>query len=256
MKLLLAALAVALVPLTQTQAMELATDRALSAKAHRAARDETVRTVHDFQKPDLSRRTQKALNGLVFVGTNELKKRGFGRAADQWKSQWEENFVNYFENVDLLGLGDHAPLNKWLTGFYRDLEAKLGRTICEALYLTDILVFNYAIPVVFHPLGLKGDTWSIVEYRKHFVPFAAATAYWAAQIGCLFVTDMLGSVMCSFAAVIPRYAMQDVLAAPLSDFVYNAAHGLGSKPRRYDIDALLERYRVLFPEAPRRLHSR
>jgi hypothetical protein len=236
--LILATFAVA-VPSAKSSAMSFTADRALRAEALRATGREARTTVAQFQNQDLSQQTQKALNALVSIGVAELQKRGYSREAGRWSDSWNNQFANYFDAVGILNLGDHAPLSRWLVGFYNDLEAKLGKTVCEILYLDDLRVFNYAIPVVFNPLGLKGDHWDMVEYRKHFVPFAAATTYWAGQIACGFVTNIIGGVICSFAAVVPRYAMQDFIAPSLSDFVFNAAHGVAGKARHFDIEAMI-----------------
>jgi hypothetical protein len=189
--------------------------------------------------------TQKALNGLVRTAVLELHAKGFHKGAKKYSAQWEATYANYFLTLSTKDLGDHAPLSQWLTGFYNYLESNLGHEICHIFHFDDIFIFNYAIPVVFHPRGLHGDTWDSVEYGKHFVPFAAATTYWSCRVACtVLVPGIVLEFFCSELAEVPRYVMQESIAPPLSDYVYNLFNKPGSNPHspQFDVDQLLAKY--------------
>lgn len=193
-------------------------------RVEKAMNAETIRVMKAMENQDFKGPTQKALNALVATAIQQLREKGYEQEANYWEADWQLKFANYFEKQNLLNLGDHKPLSKWLARFYKDLERLLGKTICHFFYLDDIFVFNYSIPVVFHPLGYKKEHWDSVEYKKHFVPFSAATAYWSTKIACYATLTGLNEFICSSLAFIPRMAMQDIIAPPLSDTVYQEAH--------------------------------
>ena len=211
-------------------------------KARQIVEQAAQQSLEDLRSDQLAKRTQIALNALVENGVYHLARKGYRSESEKLRQEWQNNFSSYFLNEwTVYNLGDHAPLSQWLNRFYKKLEARLGRQLCEFLSLDDIQVFNYSIPVVFHPRGSHKDTWSKEEYRLHFVPFAAATIYWSTRLSCSIVFSMAISNICSFFAIIPRYATRDIFAPPLSDFIYDLAHHpeRHSRAPQFDILAAL-----------------
>lgn len=214
---------------------------AFASPASDATVKETKNIVKQLKNGKFAESTQKALNALVRRGVQELNEQGFENEAAQYSTQWETQFAKILlSNRDL---GDHEPMSQWLTNFYNDLERILGKKICHLLSLDDIFIFNYSIPVVFHPNGYNYDTWDKAEYQKHFVPFAGAVTYWAAQIACTALGAGIDGIICSVAAIIPRKVVEKWVAPHVSNYVYNKATGDREiKLPRFNIDELVLNY--------------
>ncbi len=172
-----------------------------------------------------------ALEEIVWEGTERMAQAGDVATAALWWKSWNENRAAWFggsnaSGLSALALGDHAPLSLWLATFYDSMEKILGKPMMDKLYLSDVKVFNYAIPVVFQPSGDRrnGDCWDAAEYKLHFVPFSAATVYWLTRGVCYAVTTgerKLYRQACDPASGMLRSAMSKYVGAWLSDFVYN-----------------------------------
>jgi hypothetical protein len=198
--------------------------------------------IDDFVEQRFAARTEKALNALITVSVSVLRDKGFEQDALEIQSQWA---MFSARGIGLFDLGDHAPLNEWLSKTYAKLEAKLGHKVMVFFRLEDIKIFNYAIPVVFSP-----RKWDLNEYRLHFVPFAAATSYWISRLTCSLVTTGWLNWLCGTIAEIPRYAVGKWIAPCLGAKIHAMANGTPNlledalfDEQKLDLHDLMERSR-------------
>ena len=198
----------------------------MTKDARRAVDAETKQAM---QKLDTyAKRADKSLDRMINFSTWLLERKGYKAEADQIRTQYQERYsrgiYNYYMGIVPADLGDHAPLSEWLVTVYNKLESILGPTVMRITHLEDIKVFNYAIPVVFHPKGYNGDSWDMTEYRNHFVPFGGAVSYWVTWGICVGATWGTGAVfICAPIGEISKYIVIKKVAPPLSDWVYKKA---------------------------------
>lgn len=165
----------------------------------------------------------KSFNALMSFVIETLHSKGHHGLANQATQQWSFYFHHLtLGPIDVMDLGDHRPLNEWLTWFYNETEAKLGKRICEFFHIDDIKAFNYGYYVTFYPEGdpVTNETWDHLEYKKHFVPFATAAFYWGSYLACNIATNFPFSFACSIGLQGPRYIVKRWVAPPLALEVY------------------------------------
>ncbi len=182
-------------------------------------------SLYDIEDSKFDGVVQKTLDALVKKSIAKLRKSGFSQDADQFEYEWVTYFANGLSDISAEEIGDHQPLSLWLVGFYNQLEKKLGFNVCHFLRLDDIKILNYGIPVTIHPEGHRGETWDIVEYRKHFVPVSAAIVYWTSDEACTYATTGLSSLLCGQVGEILRAAAEKFVSPKLSNYVYKKANG-------------------------------
>jgi len=186
---------------------------------------EEMRSVLDDQYRT-AEKTDQALSRLVKFAVFQLRRNGYDEDADELQNEYSVYYEfavrNFYLNVVPVDLGDHEPLSQWLADWYDKLEARLGPFIMELTHLDDIKVFNYAIPVVFHPTGWHGDSWDIDEYRLHFVPLSGVVAYWTSWGVCVGATWGMGMItfICTPVGMICEHLVVKYVAPPISDRVY------------------------------------
>jgi len=204
-------------------------DQSAAPVVEPAVEVEVQQMVEDFVQQRFADRTEKALNGVISAGVSVLAQKGFEQDAREIQGEWLLlKARGLFNSRDL---GDHAPLNEWLSKTYAKLESKLGAELMHSFHLDDIKIFNFAIPVVFHP-----TKWDIKEYGLHFVPFGGATTYWISRLGCTIATSGLISWFCGTIAEVPRYAVVHWIAPGLGNKIHHKATGTsrGSDERLFD----------------------
>lgn len=172
----------------------------------------------DLLNGRLAERTNIALDILLAVAVNKLKREGFEFEAEKIKKEWQENWFGYI--VRVRDIGDHDPMSEWLAVTYFKIESLLGPDLMAWLHLDDLWVLNHAIPVLFKPCSLE---WDKVEYKKHFVPACSVFAYWGTMIPCMVFTTGLGTFFCSPGAMLSENLMKKFIAPGLSDRVYEAS---------------------------------
>jgi hypothetical protein len=196
--------------------------------------------VADFNDSRLAGKMFSSIEKLLASVTEKLQKEGHSALAQQIASEWVQVASLNASQFGTLDLGDHQPLNQWLARTYDKIESKLGYRIMHWLRYDDLKVFNYGIPVVFHPRGRGGDSWDVVEYGKHFVPFSGAVTYWTVNGACQAVAPGLWAYACGTISEGPRYAVESWIAPFISKRVYRMANG-GSCEQSdvLDLDSIL-----------------
>lgn len=179
----------------------------------------------DSDPRGIARVVDKAVDNLVQTGLRAMSEKGYGHEAARFDGEWQHTYKNYFSKMGAMDIGDHKPWSEWLVLFYDALEVMIGHEACVRMHLDDIWVFNYAIPVVFHPTNHE---WDMLEYQKHFVPFAGSCAYWLSYTACAIITWGSGAIMmvCTPIGEAIEWTMVTFVAPGLSDRVYKRANGL------------------------------
>jgi hypothetical protein len=156
--------------------------------------------------------------------------------ADELLANWSRSSVNFSRALTMsaLELGDHSPLFPWVNQFLGKMSNKYGTIIYTLPIVKDIMMVNYALPVVFAPRGAwqtDGQVEEVdnrIEYRKHFIPFANFVTYYTALIACNYVAQRQGQPdlkkVCKPAAQKLQFVMGRYIAAPVSDWIFNAAN--------------------------------
>ena len=194
--------------------------------SYRAALKMHKSVIQDLKKAKLENKMVFALDAVIRTAVAVLKKKNHTAQAAYYLDEWETVYSPALHSIHLLDLGDHAYLSEWLDHFYMDLVNTLGLKVVHFFHLDDINVFNYAIPVVFQPNGdqKSGDSWDREEYRRHFVPFAAATSYWSSNVACNIATFGSGFVtglICIPITEIFRWTTEKWFAPSISNHVYD-----------------------------------
>jgi hypothetical protein len=168
----------------------------------------------------------KGIKALVRFSIGALKDQGHHSLATRYQQDWSF----YVSAIDagpfnLFDLGDHRPIYQWLGTFYDELELALGKSFCEFHHIDDIKAFNYGYIVTFHPNGdpLTNETWDLVEYKKHFVPFATASFYWISYAACAVAAPFPASLGCPTALAAPRYVVKQWVSPSIATEVYSEA---------------------------------
>lgn len=178
----------------------------------------TVRSLEqDLRQGKVRERTDRALSVLIWQLVYQLKRYGHHSAARriewQWKSRWKGYLVTH------RGIGDHTPLSTWLSEVYFYTESLIGLGLMEFFHLDDILVINYALPVVFNPCSPE---WDSAEYNLHFSPFIGVLGYWSAFGVCVALTANVYSILCFAPGVLAEQILvQSGVASWLSDATYD-----------------------------------
>jgi hypothetical protein len=168
-----------------------------------------------IKRGELPRKTNGALNAMVRFAAYKLKAKGYKTKAKQLLNEWEK-WDGYLVTR---GLGDHAPLSKWLAEKTSMLELILGTEVMKATRLYDLVVINYAIPVVFRCI----DNVDEPEYSKHFVPLCGVTAYWLSFFGCVGATWGTGFLFCSPLSMGVEYLTINFAAPRLNNWAWRNA---------------------------------
>lgn len=185
----------------------------MSRYDYRKDMDRIARDLHDGAIPE---QVRTAMDGLIAVGIDELRKEGRHEQADRIEREWQGQARAWV--LSAWDLGDHAPLFDWLKKLYDDMETLLSRTVMNALRLTDLRIINHALPVVLNPWSRQ---WDKVEWRKHFVPLAGVIAYWGTLWSCRALVDWnFLRPICGPAARLARGHMVSSLGPWLSDRIY------------------------------------
>lgn len=177
--------------------------------------------VREIESGRMAEKADAALDRMIRLAGAKLRREGHpfeaARIEREWRNEWKGRLVT------MRDLGDYAPLSQWLADWYQRLVDLLGEEVCKALHLDDINIMNFAIPVVFRPCNPQ---WDIVEYQKHFVPFAGVLAYWTTWAVCSGVTAGLATLLvCGPLGMAAEYLMVTRLAPGLSDRIWRASCG-------------------------------
>lgn len=178
----------------------------------------------------MAQRTDQALNGIIRLGIANLKKHGFYSEAKDMEKGWlaHEGEVTRIINQTGRKIGDFEPLSTWLAVAYFVLEEKLGYDICRALRFSDLMTFNFTIPVVFSPCK-----YGLTEFTYHFVhddpnvfhPYkglAPVVAYWTSVITCSVATFGAGYFfICSPIGMLVELGVDRSVAPWLAPKIYN-----------------------------------
>jgi hypothetical protein len=164
----------------------------------------------------LAERTNFALDILLSVAYNKLKNEGHNELADKIKTDWKGTWNGYLMQVR--DIGDHEPLSEWLAQAYKDIEAALGKGVCEFFHLDDINIINYALPVVFK-CSIAFDK---IDYSQHFVPLTGVVSYWVSAGFCILASSGLMSFFCSPIGMLAEHLMITFIAPPISNKIYEA----------------------------------
>jgi hypothetical protein len=191
--------------------------------------DANTDIINAFQTAELSISTQTGMNVMVARGISFLREVGENTLADQFESEWNNQFSDYLiiQHFNGFELGDHDPLSPWLANFYVTLWDKTGGMIRAVQLIQDINTLNYAMGVVLRPNG-KWRTASVdadrIEYRKHFIPMADIITYWSTLELCKYYvkTKSLGSMgnLCGDGATELEKLMGQHVAPDASDWVF------------------------------------
>jgi hypothetical protein len=208
--------------------------------------------VTDFNDSRLADKMFGSIERLLASANEKLQKEGHSALAQQIASEWAQVASLNAGQFGTLDLGDHEPLNRWLARTYDKIESKLGKRLMHWLRYDDLKVFNYGIPVVFNPKGKGSESWDMVEYGKHFVPFSGAVTYWTVNGACSVVAPGLWSYACGMVSEGPRYAVEKWVAPLISNRVYRVANGGSCENFDVtDLDALLAAGDQYVSENPR-----
>jgi hypothetical protein len=156
--------------------------------------------------------------------------------ADELLAKWNQSSMSFNRALTMqaMDIGDHSPLFPWINDFLGKMSSKYGTIILTLPIVKDILMVNYALPVVFSPRGTwqtdgqVEDVDNRIEYRKHFIPFANFVTYYTALIGCNYIVQHQGQTqlkkVCKPAAEKLRFVMGRYIAAPISDWIFKASN--------------------------------
>jgi len=184
-------------------------------------------------------KTDESIARMVKLAVWTLNRKGYHNEARELSEQYENLYTHavYYYAMDIhpVDLGDHAPLSQWLADWYVKLESMLSPLIMRLTKLEHIKIINYSIPVVFSPNGKNGDTWDMLEYRRHFAGtrtkllypltehdgLAGVVAYWTTWGVCMGASfGTLWVFVCSPIGELSDFAIGKWVAPPISDLVY------------------------------------
>jgi hypothetical protein len=223
------------------------------------ARNELVRALltKDFTTP-----AHRGMDLAIREFARQIREeQGDVKLSRELLSRWEQTSLHFATAVSLAptDLGDHDPLFPWINEFLGKMASKYGTIIYTLPIVKDILMVNYALPVVFKPRGgwqtdgRVEDVDNRIEYRKHFIPFANFVTYYTALISCRVVADRQGAPqlkrLCSKAADKLRFVMGRYIAPRISDWVFRAANDrlyLGEESLR--LNSVEELRRAIYSE--------
>lgn len=153
--------------------------------------------------------------------------------ADDLLNRWNQSSGNFSGEIaallDRKDLGDHDPLFSWIQDFLKKTADKYGTIIYSLPIVQNIVMLNFAIPVVFAPHG----AWQVsgvdsrIEYRKHFIPFANLVTYYVSLYGCKYALAHAGMTtgakqLCTKAATKLEFVMGRYIAPMVSDWIFRS----------------------------------
>ncbi len=202
---------------------------------------------------------QKGMDGAIRSLADQIRAEFGDRAlADELLSRWQgSSFLTALSAAKAQDLGDHAPLFAWLDQYLAKMAARFGTIIYTLPIVKNLLMLNYAIPVVFHPGGAwRTDAASQgldlrIEYRKHFIPFAKVVTYYVTFYACQIIAQRQGQSdlkkVCKPAADRLEFAMGRYVAPTVSDWIFRASRQsleIGPRELKYNtVDELREAIR-------------
>ncbi len=205
--------------------------------ALQAAIDARNAFVRDLLNRDFTASAHRGMDLAIREFARQIREeQGDVRMSRELLSQWEQSSVGFYRAVSLSpnDLGDHDPLFPWINEFLGKMSSKYGTIIYSLPIVKDILMVNYALPVVFKPRGgwqtdgRVEDVDNRIEYRKHFIPFANFVTYYTALISCNVVAQRQGAPqlkrLCGKAAEQLRFVMGRYIAPRVSDWIFRAAN--------------------------------
>ncbi len=201
----------------------------------------------EFDQALLRSQTQNAIAALVAESARILRADGDEADAVRLETEWRDHYSGYFiAGLDILDVGDFAPLNVWFADTYKHLRDRFGSRISTFRILDDLNTLNYTIPVVFQPRGNQrtNETWDANEYRMHFVPFAGVVTYWGTYGGCELAFRARPEInkYCKRAANLLSRGMVQFVAPKLADRLYKRANKLPIEIYVFDFDAEVQNY--------------
>jgi hypothetical protein len=214
----------------------------VSGDAHQglqAAYDQDTDVVTDLVNGDYTDAAQAGMNVIVAEGIQELRDSDEGVLADQLQTEWANQFIGYFlsSHLSTFELGDHDPLSPWLTNFYNILFTKTKGLVRSIRLIDDVEKMNFALNVVFHPVGNWRANVSYdadrVEYRKHFIPMSNIITYWVTLETCKHYASSYGQ-LCGDGATELEKLMGRYIAPRVSDYVFAQANGQDNDFSRVD----------------------
>lgn len=221
---------------------DVATDFGFTADQLKAARKRVKKTFNSKKHQDevkaslgniMSRAayTDKAIGNMIKRADTVLRYKGFALEADKISVEYQTHYrtavVDYV--VGKKELGDHPPLSKWLTTVHEKIEDLIGTYLCKYFHLHDIYIFNYTVPVVFHP-----ELYKQREYLKHFAGrhqaffmwdyhgLAGVVTYWIVNIACSAGTSGMGAVafVCGPISDLSEHYMDLDIAPPIATKIW------------------------------------
>jgi len=231
MRALLILLSVSLLPITsQAQLVD-------DSPAIQAAINLRNDFVSALEKKDFIPFARRGMDGAIRKLAEQIRdEQGDAELSDQLIRSWETSSARFEEVLSskTLDVGDHQPLFPWINDFLGDMAEKYGSIIYTLPVVKDVLMINYALPVVFQPKGAwqtDGASQGVdlrIEYRKHFIPFANIVTYYVTLIGCQVVADRQGQPelkkVCKPVAEKLQFAMGRYVAPVVSDWIFNASN--------------------------------
>lgn len=217
--------------------IEVTMDSDITLKAIDAALGSRETSITEISGSEIREASQQTLNTVVKQGFMALRSEGYNKTAQGYENEWNRNFSEFFVRNSFFDLGDHRPLSAWLARFYTMLEGRLGSNIIHQGIIGDVYDMNYAIPIVFTPMGtwrgssMKRDS---IEYRKHFIPFTNIVTYWGAYIACNRVmagynVGKSGGKICKTIAEKLRFVMGRYVAPKISDYTFYKVNGVSTR---------------------------
>ncbi|NDG83705.1 MAG: hypothetical protein EBX52_01535 [Proteobacteria bacterium] len=203
--------------------------------AIQAAIDLRNQFVDALERKDFTAFAHQGMDGAVRTFARDLES-GYNDAAsaNELIRLWEQSsIVAALVDSKVADIGDHAPLFPQINEFLDKLAAKYGTIIYTLPVVKNIVMLNYALPVVFKPNGpWRTDVSSNgldlrIEYRKHFIPFANIVTYYVTLLGCEYIVQHQGQPdlkkICKPVAEKLEFAMGRYIAPVVSDWIFNAS---------------------------------
>ncbi len=188
---------------------------------------QTRRMIARTDQLEMAKRTDKTIEKMIEVATDQLRKAGYKTEATRIQNEFDKDFKGYTTKLidkRLKGfgdIGDHRPLSKFLTDLYNTLLELLGPQVMALTHLEDIFTLNYSIPVVFHLEGVTTDEIDAPEYALHWNPFWGVVTYWTVWISCEVVTYGGGMfIVCAPAGMAAKFVVVRYVAPKFSDNGY------------------------------------
>lgn len=210
----------------------------------------------------LMRRTDQAMNGALELAAKELRNKGRDDIADELIMTWEGAYQRtmFHENR---GIGDHKPINQWLSERYRTIEFILGREFCINSHIATIHTINHSLPVVFNPCTFEMDgvqNERLIEYVNHFAKdqdygyhgLGMEVGYWVTYLGCSSVTAGTGFVfVCGVAAGITEKILGTFVLPKMGEKIYkNRCEKIAAYSNQQFFDETVEGQEINATERP------